>query len=132
MATEPIKQSKTAEETPAETTVKPPRTPRQKLRSIEELNTTAATAMTRDEAMKYIKFIREENTKLRNKVEALEESVKSAFAKAELISRNSVNIEKAYAEQIDYAMSSIRNLKTALDCAAQVTTAHINNLKKGI
>lgn len=132
MSTELTKQTKAAEETLAETTVKPPRAPRQKLRPIAELDTIAPTAMTRDEAMKYIKFMREENLKLQNKVHALEDNIKSAFAKVDYISKSAEQIEQAYAEHLNFIMSSIKNLKTSCECASNVTIAHVHNLKKGV
>lgn len=111
------------------TTAKPPR---QKTRPIAELEATSPAAMTRDEAMKYIKYLRDEKQKLESKIHALEDNIKSAFAKAEYVTRITAQIEKIYQEHLEYIESSIKNLKIGCDCAVNVAAAHINNLKKGV
>ena len=103
-----------------------------KARSIEVLETAAPTTMTRNEAMKYIKYLREENEKLNVKVKALEDNVKSAFAKADYVAKTTEAIERAYIEQLDYALSSINNMKTAIENSAQVAVSRVTSIKKGI
>lgn len=101
-------------------------------RSIEVLETAAPTTMTRNEAMKYIKYLREENEKLVTKVRALEDNIKSAFAKADYIGKTTEAIERTYIEQLDYALSNINNTKVAIENAAQIAVARVTNIKKGM
>lgn len=103
-----------------------------KARSIEVLETVAPTTMTRNEAMKYIKYLREENEKLTVKVKALEDNVKSAFAKADYIAKSTEAIERSYVEQLDYVLSSINNVRVAIENSAQVAVARVTSIKKGI
>lgn len=133
----------TPEETKDNTPVKPvtateekptaePQGKAPKARSIEVLETVAPTAMTRNEAMKYIKFMREENMRLQTKIKALEENVKSAFAKADLVAKSTHAIEQAYVEQLDYALSSLANVKTAIEHSAQIAVTRVSSIKKGM
>ena len=103
-----------------------------KARSIEVLETVAPTTMTRNEAMKYIKYLREENEKLFIKIKALEENAKSAFAKADYIARTTESVERAYIEHLDYALSSLNNIKLAIENSAQLTVSRVSNIKKGM
>ena len=103
-----------------------------KARSIEVLETAAPTTMTRNEAMKYIKYLREENEKLLIKIKALEENAKSAFAKADYITRTTESVERAYIEHLDYALSSLNNIKLAIENSAQLTVSRVSNIKKGM
>jgi hypothetical protein len=108
----------------------PEKTP--KARSIEALETATPASMTRNEAMKYIKYLREENEKLLIKIKALEENAKSAFAKADYIARTTESVERAYIEHLDYALSSLNNVKLAIENSAQLTVSRVSNIKKGM
>lgn len=103
-----------------------------KARSIEVLETAAPASMTRNEAMKYIKYLREENEKLNVKIRALEDNIKSAFAKADLTTKSTSAIEQAYIENLDYILSSMNNVRIAIKNSAQVAINRVSSIKKGI
>jgi hypothetical protein len=124
--------SETPVEKPAEKPSKDTPERAAKSRTIEVLETAAPTTMTRNEAMKYIKYLREENEKLTVKVRALEDNVKSAFAKADYIAKSTEAIERSYVEQLDYVLSSINNVRVAIENSAQVAVARVTSIKKGI
>lgn len=101
-------------------------------RSIEILDTAAPATMTRNEAMKYIKYLREENERLVTKIRALEDNTKSAFAKAEYVTKTTNTIEDVYINQLNYIVSNIDNIKTAIENSMHVAIARVTNIKKGI
>lgn len=106
-----------------------PRAP--KARTIEELENASANSMTRTEAIKYIKHLRDQNALLDAKVNALEDNVKGAFAKAQYFERMANLIDHAHNKNCQFILSSMRNLLTSVENHSHITAEHIDVLKKG-
>ena len=106
-----------------------PRAP--KSRPIEELETASPSNMTRLEAIKYIKHLREENIALTAKINALEENTRGAFAKAQFFERIANAIDSAHDKNWSFILSSIRNLLIAIEDHNYVTSQHVETIKKG-
>jgi hypothetical protein len=107
------------------------KTPKVKLRSILELEDANPNSMTQTEAIKYIKYLREENTKLCSKIDALENNIKSAFAKASYFEKAAESIDSVHKKQHAFIESSIRNLLTSLEHISTSTVCNVNAIKKG-
>lgn len=107
------------------------KTPKVKLRSILELEDASPNSMTQTEAIKYIKYLREENTRLCSKIDALESNIKSAFAKANYFEKAAESIDSVHKKQHAFIESSIRNLLTSLEHISTSTVCNVNAIKKG-
>ena len=106
-----------------------PRAP--KARTIEDLETASPNNMTRTEAIKYIKYLRDQNALLDTKVKALEDNVKGAFAKAQYFERMATLIDHAHNKNCQFILSSMRNLLTSIENNSHITAEHIDVIKKG-
>lgn len=106
-----------------------PRAP--KSRPIEDLETASPNNMTRTEAIKYIKYLRDQIELLDTKVKALEDNVKGAFAKAQYFERMATLIDHAHNKNCQFILSSMRNLLTSIENNSHITAEHIDVIKKG-
>lgn len=123
----PTNETLQAQKTTTTTQEKPVRA-----RSIEVLDTAAPATMTRNEAMKYIKYLREENERLTTKLRALEDNAKSAFDKVNYLSKTTETIENAYIDQLNYIVSNIGNIKTAVENSMHMAIMRATAIKKGM
>ena len=108
---------------------KPTRTP--KARSVLDLETASPESMTRQEAVKYIKYLRAENKAAQAKITAVEENTKGAFEKVRYYENVIKMIEEVNNKERAFTLSSLYNLTTALENMDAATTLKINSIKGG-
>ena len=108
---------------------KPTRAP--KSRSVLDLETASPESMTRQEAVKYIKYLRAENKAAQAKITAVEENTKGAFEKVRYYENVIKMIEEVNNKERAFALSSLYNLTTALENMGAATTLKINSIKGG-
>lgn len=104
---------------------------RQKSRSIEELKEVLPTSMSRNEAIKYIKYLREESDVQLAKINALTQAAESAFKKAQYYERVTKDIVERFDKQTTHILSNLNNIITSAENSATVTALHIQNIIKG-
>jgi hypothetical protein len=108
------------------------RTPKAKGRSILELCEANPNSMTQNEAIRYIKYLREECEKMARKVTTIENNTKGAFAKASYFEKAMESIDSVHSKQHAFIESSIRNLLTSLEHISTSTACNVNAIKKGV
>lgn len=108
---------------------KPTRAP--KARSVLDLETASPESMTRQEAVKYIKYLRAENKAAQAKITAVEENTKGAFEKVRYYENVIKMIEEVNNKERAFTLSSLYNLTTALENMDAATTLKINSIKGG-
>lgn len=108
---------------------KPTRAP--KARSVLDLETASPESMTRQEAVKYIKYLRAENKAAQAKITAVEENTKGAFEKVRYYENVIKMIEEVNNKERAFTLSSLYNLTTALENMGAATTLKINSIKGG-
>ena len=117
--------------TPVREAEGPIRTPKAKGRSLLELCEANPNSMTQNEAIRYIKYLREECEKMARKVTAIENNTKGAFAKASYFEKAAESIDSVHKKQHAFIESSIRNLLTSLEHISTSTVCNVNAIKKG-
>lgn len=100
----------TTEETaiPVETPVKKTRKPREKVRTVEELENISPKKMSEKEKETMIEALREANSYLNSKIEQMQNSVEGAFERARMT-------EDKYAAMESYYKKALRYIDTQLD-----------------
>lgn len=112
------------------THVDPAETP-QKARTVIELCEVNPNSMSRQEAVKYIKYLRTEVERLEVKAKHLEENIKSAFSKAQYFERTISSINNVHNQQHAYILSSLHNLIKAVESTAAITQMEAESALKG-
>lgn len=117
---------------PALETEGPIRAPKAKGRSLLELCEANPNSMTQNEAIRYIKYLREECEKMARKITAIENNTKGAFAKASYFEKAMESVDSIHSKQHAFIESSIRNLLTSLEHISTSTACNVNAIKKGV
>ena len=103
----------------------------QKARTVIELCEVNPNSMSRQEAVKYIKYLRAEVERLETKSQHLEENIKSAFAKAQYFERTIADVNNVHNQQHAYIVSSLHNLIKAIESTTTLTQMGVESALKG-
>lgn len=103
----------------------------EKSRNITELCEANPANMSKAEAVKYIKYLRNLSEEQAVKIEALKGNASSAYQKAQYYAKAAENIVEEHNKEITLIMSSLRNLMTAAENSDIIARMSINSILKG-
>ena len=103
----------------------------ERARNIAELCEANPNTMTKTEAVKYIKHLRETVAEYAAKINALEENATSAYRKVQYYAKAAERINEIHNKQSAFIMSNLHNLITAIDNTDIITRTNIDAIIKG-
>lgn len=103
----------------------------ERARNITELCEANPNSMTKTEAVKYIKYLRELSEEYAAKINALEENARSAYRKVQYYANAAERINEIHNKQSAFIMSNLHNLITAVENTDTITRTNIDSIIKG-